>query len=498
MRNRIAAYSKSQSEGADDDDDDENEDDEDEDEEEEEDEKYYSDDFEEADEEDLGQDIDLAKVLRHYGIESNAWVGKVPQGFVVTVFRAVQHGLFTVGQARALCDLFEAGYDMVRAAWYVYRAMSDVRDFIDTLRRIIREFNFDASGDVVLSEDVLLSASTAAASDRAAAVAKANEAQKQSDSERRRAAMEDINTAKRTLLTHTLDMLVAQKITTQQGADALLERQRDGDVLVDAAIESYAGDHDIAEFLDTLALLANHTKEELDQILRDAAITSSGSPQQTEQQQRSGVGAASAKTASPTSSSSSTSPLTSSSTTASDLRSIIAEMANERLINAAQAHTLLLLVERHDDRILGAFDLYMETNDADDLVDSLVRIAHLAQTNVLSSENAVNVSSQTTRNGAKEEEEEEDEEDEGEDDDDDSDDDDADDDEEEDSREGGATLLGTSDQKSVVVLLTKARSLTPEDCAILIELIDNGDDITKQVFGKSSCYKMIAPCVLYA
>jgi predicted DNA-binding protein YlxM (UPF0122 family) len=37
--------------------------------------------------------------------------------------------LLTVGQASALCDLFEADYDLVRAAWEVFSMQGDTKDF---------------------------------------------------------------------------------------------------------------------------------------------------------------------------------------------------------------------------------------------------------------------------------------------------------------------------------------------------------------------------------
>jgi hypothetical protein len=41
------------------------------------------------------------------------------------------------------------------------------------------------------------------------------------------------------------------------GADSILERSMEGDVGVDAAIESYATERDVGEFLENLQRLAN-------------------------------------------------------------------------------------------------------------------------------------------------------------------------------------------------------------------------------------------------
>ena len=40
--------------------------------------------------------------------------------------------------------------------------------------------------------------------------------------------------------------------------------------MVDAAIEAYAADRDVNEFLDTLHILANHSKEELEDMMRQS------------------------------------------------------------------------------------------------------------------------------------------------------------------------------------------------------------------------------------
>jgi hypothetical protein len=56
-------------------------------------------------------------------------------------------------------------------------------------------------------------------------------------------------------------MMVKQSLATAEGAANLYHRALKGDALVDAAIEAYAADKDVAEFLDTLQILASHSAE---------------------------------------------------------------------------------------------------------------------------------------------------------------------------------------------------------------------------------------------
>jgi hypothetical protein len=66
-------------------------------------------------------------------------------------------------------------------------------------------------------------------------------------------------------------MMVKQELATAEGAASLYDRALKGDALVDAAIEAYAADRDVTEFLDTLQILSSHTPEALDAILRNVS-----------------------------------------------------------------------------------------------------------------------------------------------------------------------------------------------------------------------------------
>ncbi len=54
-------------------------------------------------------------------------------------------------------------------------------------------------------------------------------------------------------------------------AQELFSRYLAGDILADAAIEAYASDGDVAEFLDTLQVLATNSMEDLDTLIRPVA-----------------------------------------------------------------------------------------------------------------------------------------------------------------------------------------------------------------------------------
>jgi hypothetical protein len=76
--------------------------------------------------------------------------------------------------------------------------------------------------------------------------------------------------AKRELLKHSLEMMVKQGLVTTAAATGLNERALRGDALTDAAIDNYAADRNVMEFLDTLQILANNSPEDVDNIMRQA------------------------------------------------------------------------------------------------------------------------------------------------------------------------------------------------------------------------------------
>jgi hypothetical protein len=110
----------------------------------------YSEEEEDDDDDGDDDDVDGEKTIEYLfdSLEmENVWKDSIPSKFILTVFAAVHHGLFKKDQARAICDLYEAKYDMILAAWEVYTVQEDVRDFTDTLTRVIRDLDFDIKGN---------------------------------------------------------------------------------------------------------------------------------------------------------------------------------------------------------------------------------------------------------------------------------------------------------------------------------------------------------------
>ena len=204
----------------------------------------------------------------------------VPQQFIFTVFAAAHKKLLSVAQSKALCDLYQANYDLVKAAWEVFSVQGDVRDLTDTLLRIVRDLEFgegedgrlvgtDPVGVVRVSAKGISGASGIARSGVASVTTSASLVQ--TEREEKRKAREAVLEAKKDLVAQSLEMMIKRGMTEASNAKALLDRVSRGDVLVDAAIEAYSNDKDVSEFLDTLQILANNDPDELDDIIRSAA-----------------------------------------------------------------------------------------------------------------------------------------------------------------------------------------------------------------------------------
>ncbi len=326
--NSVRAGAKSDEDDEDDyDDDDEDDDDDDEDDD--------DDDVEPVDDRIYKSSVD--HVLNNLGVR-NVWDNSVPNRFILVVFEAVQHRLFTLRQGRVLCDLFQSKYDMVLATWEVYKVQNDVNDLTDSLRRIVREFDVDASdndqdtGDAEDVEDTdedsvdapvapEPSAYQQQQQQRAKLDANDAESKRQQEIESRRSAMESIMKAKIDLLKHSLEVLVKQKVATEAQAISLFERALKGDPLVEAAIESYSEDRDVTNFLNTLKILCNFTPEQIQEFVREETSKSSSQPSTNHNQQTAND--------------------------QSDLRQIITEMDRSSLINKEGISLILLTHNVH-------------------------------------------------------------------------------------------------------------------------------------------------------
>ncbi|CAE7467828.1 unnamed protein product, partial [Symbiodinium microadriaticum] len=421
-------------------------------------------------------DAVLTQMLSAMGVDNN-WQETVPPRFVLTVFAAAQRKLLTVGQARALCDLFQAQYDLVRAAWEVFNVQGDVVDFTDTLRRIVRDLNFREDGDVRVSGETAKNAQEAhnarvmqtmkEGQDRAAAVQSSRDE-----------ALAAVAAAKRELLKHSLEIMVKQGLVSTAAATGLYERALRGDPLTDAAIDSYAADRDIMEFLDTLQILANNSPEELDKVMQAALEAEDDEVVDEVEEEESGDMDQAQR----------------------ELRAFVQKLSRGNVIDKTIYSVLLKLIVSRDDRILAAHDVYRDFGDEEDLVDSLLRIARkekaglsrqatedggiemsdisLKPTNRRSKgQNLEGVEVEMTRfrRGSADDEGDEDDDvemadlDGG-----------RDNDEEDDDEPAG--LLNSADQKSILEILAKADAIDVETCLKLAELIDDDDEEVGRVF----------------
>jgi hypothetical protein len=312
-----------------------------------------------------GEEV-LADLLDSLGVD-NAWEDTVPPRFILAVFAAAQRRLLSVGQAKALCDLYQAQYDLVRAAWEVFNVQGDVVDFTDTLRRIVRDLNFRDDGNVRMSAPAKESPSAAArAKSKQDADVMAAVRQGQASSEAAKSGREDalaaVAAAKRELLKHSLEIMVKQGLVTTAAATGLYERALRGDALTDAAIDSYAADRDIMEFLDTLQILANNSPEDLDNIMRQAMAEEGEEEEEEDDEDDYDPRRASA---SDRENSSPSVPEEEDLDETEDmdlaqkqLRALVLKLSRDKTITKDVQTILLKLIISRDDRIMAAHDVY--------------------------------------------------------------------------------------------------------------------------------------------
>lgn len=417
---------------------------------------------------------------------SNEWQ-TVPKEFVEVIFTiatASNANILSIENAITLCDLFKGGYDFVESAWEVYKVQHNLADFIDTLKRILR----DVSGSQRNAKPEASNANASGANTN-------NNSQVDGDiDDKRREAIIAVKRAKDELLVHSITMLTKQNIISENQGEDLLKRSRSGDVLVDAAIDSYSMDKNVNEFLDSLYILATHSQEELKSMLQESST--------------------SAATSTTTSASTNTKsiPITSNSSAFSDskaeegddsnivssmetkiyIRQMIIEITQQQIMNTSQASLLLHLLNKDDNRITAAYEVYLEKKDLEDFIDSLIRISTYelsklqSEVQRTSQQNSPEKSSTSTISNPKSPEtqnkspastvtispskdarfdvsmEFEDGEDEV--------------DEEEGERDGeidNGPLLSESDQKVVLNILATSQQISNDDRDLLCQLIDN-------------------------
>ena len=334
----------------------------------------------------------------------NIWENSVPAEFVKIVFIAVIRKQLDIYQAKALCDLFHANYDLVRAAWEVHTVQNDVPDMLDTLKRIVKDLTLDeddddeglassTDGEENEGKDPTYSLPTAAKAvpavktsspaafahtPLAAAVKAASASASQSALDRKKEAMAAVTAAKRDLLKHSLEMMVKQGILKGESANALFVRYQEGDALAEAAIDAYAADRNVAEFLDTLQILASHSSAELNEMMKDVAEeaahdATSDSPTATNTRANAAIAPADVlfPPAAPV-------PASVPNTVAMaqlQLKGIVAELARNQMISAEVHAVLNRLVSEPDQRLIVAFQRYLATQEGAKLIDTLLQVA---------------------------------------------------------------------------------------------------------------------------
>ncbi len=304
------------------------------------------------------EDISLATIFQSLNIE-NVWEKSVPEIFLKTVFIAVIRNQLTADQAKAICDLYHARYDLVHAAWEVFTVQRDGIDFIDTLRRVIRDVRVDElkEGSTEVSkgeesEDLRHSHSAKNSSTESPSVKSepSRDNMEQTLQDRKAEALLAVSAAKRELLKHSLEMMVKQKLTTSEKAQELYARYLSGDVLTDAAIEAYASDRDVGEFLDTLQVLANNSKEDLDVLMRAV------SAEKNEEQGEDSLTSAEEDIA------------------LSQIQEIVNEMLKSDMIGPGIAEEFRKLIRARDPRLVEAYTVYQSNKSGAELVNSLLKI----------------------------------------------------------------------------------------------------------------------------
>jgi hypothetical protein len=192
--------------------------------------------------------------------------------------------------------------------------------------------------------------------------------QKEQERDEKQSALLAVNEAKRSILQHSLEVLVKQNLTTLDQAQDILHRFDNEDILVDAAIDSYANDKDVQDFLETLQILSNHSKDEIDEILRNGIAKGTDDLQ--------------VKTSNTTSQDEDydieeEEPVNNNNGVCADLYRIVSELFISGIIDDLSKSTLFTLIKNEDSRVMGVYDLYLDMKDVGDFIDSLVRIANI-------------------------------------------------------------------------------------------------------------------------
>ena len=236
--------------------------------------------------------------------------------------------------------------------------------------------------------------------------------QTQRRSAEQQAGLEAVATAKVNLLRSSLDMLVAGGRTTPERAADLIKRHNDGDMICDTAIEQYAGDRDAESFLETLVILANNSKEALESLIRATDGVNvrqkgyeNGDEQETDdytddfenpeddEEDESYQPEEGTEESSEDDSDYDSEDFTQSNLDKpqQDLLGVVANLANHNIIDDNVKLALVRLISERDERMFAAYDMYQRRKDANDLIDTMVRLGRLAHKSNTGEKEAVEI-----------------------------------------------------------------------------------------------------------
>jgi hypothetical protein len=203
-------------------------------------------------------------------------------------------------------------------------------------------------------------------------------------------------------------------------------------------------DRDVGEFLDTLKILADHTPEELEALMNsndENEIEINDDEEEDEDDEDDDVEdddddeSANLQNGE------------------NELIAIIGELAAEGIIDREATSILINLVNNNDERIFGAYDVYKDVEDAQDLIDSLIRIIHVETTKKLPAKLSPAKSNSEMKPSPSKVE-----------------------------VSPSAALLNPVIQRNVVDVLKKCKALEDEHISVLYRLIEVGNPTTNSLF----------------
>ena len=331
-------------------------------------------------------DDELPSILHSLGVE-NTWNDTVPARFVSIVFAGAKGKLFSIAQAKALCDLFQARYEFVTAAWEVFTIQEDVGDFVDTLLRVVRDIQLDDGSQISddNSESTESTVSTVEASTQHITSKDGKRTFKSKEE-----VIAAVDEAKRKLLSHSLELLTKSNLTTATQAEDLLERAMRGDQLCEAAMEQYAQDRNIKNFLATLRILANNSEESLRKMLdgeeeEEEEEEGEGEDDEEEDDEEDTEAYTDDFEAEEDEEDEETDDENNQSGKMDkaqlDLLGVIANLAEHNVIDDNAKLNLVKLVTTRDMRMMDAYDIYCHYKDTNDLIDTMVRLGKAGPSN---------------------------------------------------------------------------------------------------------------------